>query len=653
MPQPLGPVPQIAWGRNPSEHDIAIRWFAQLRNQYNSAGFLEHNDLAGLQGGTTDEYYHLTAAQSAAVANIGSLTEGSVIFAGPSGVLAQDNANFFWDDTNNRLGIGTNTPGQDIQVVKTGINSSTIQAQYTDILTRCNLQALSDGTARVVLNCVSTVHQWDISNGTSSGAGAGNLGIRYNGGLKASISSIGQLQVPLVGSTGGILIGGDTQLYRSAGDILRTPDSLTVDSNLVVSGNTTLGDAAADTLTINAGVLGANMVFTRAVGAIAAAATAVAFDLTVTATGDAAGNSTLFAQAMRTNTSGANNFTSVRSVRNDAQHSGSGAVGNLTGFYSLVRTTGTGVGTLTQGYAAELRTASTVAVTTADGYLSLGGSVSGGGFTTLNGFRVSNIGNALTATAVGLKVDDFTASTTMRGIQSSISSGTGKANLYLDGTADNILVGNVRIGSTTAPTVALDVTGAALISTTLGVTGNVTATADLAVNGGDITSSATTFNLLNATVTTLNIGGAATTLAMGAGAASSATLAFTTGIALNTEAITSNQTTVALLNATATTINFAGGASAALNIGNASGLATVAGPLRSVGNFDVNTNKFTVTASNGNTLVAGTLDVTGNVIAAANMDAATYSAGGTAGVDFGPAVPVTITVKKGIVVGVT
>lgn len=42
--------------------------------------------------------------------NFPFLTKGSVIFAGPSGTLAQDNANFFWDDTNKRLGIGTNSP---------------------------------------------------------------------------------------------------------------------------------------------------------------------------------------------------------------------------------------------------------------------------------------------------------------------------------------------------------------------------------------------------------------------------------------------------------------------------------------------------------------------------------------------------------------
>lgn len=39
-----------------------------------------------------------------------TFTSGSVVFAGSSGVYAQDNSNFFWDDTNNRLGIGTASP---------------------------------------------------------------------------------------------------------------------------------------------------------------------------------------------------------------------------------------------------------------------------------------------------------------------------------------------------------------------------------------------------------------------------------------------------------------------------------------------------------------------------------------------------------------
>jgi hypothetical protein len=49
----------------------------------------------------------------------------------------------------------------------------------------------------------------------------------------------------------------------------------------------------------------------------------------------------------------------------------------------------------------------------------------------------------------------------------------------------------------------------------LSVGTDLTVTGDIAVNGGDITSSATIFNLLNTTVTTLNLGGATTTTNVG------------------------------------------------------------------------------------------------------------------------------------------
>lgn len=50
----------------------------------------------------------------------GPFTPGSVIFAGAGGTLAQDNANFFWDDTLNRLGIGTPTPLTDLDISRNG-----------------------------------------------------------------------------------------------------------------------------------------------------------------------------------------------------------------------------------------------------------------------------------------------------------------------------------------------------------------------------------------------------------------------------------------------------------------------------------------------------------------------------------------------------
>ena len=99
----------------------------------------------------------------------------------------------------------------------------------------------------------------------------------------------------------------------------------------------------------------------------------------------------------------------------------------------------------------------------------------------------------------------------------------------------------------------------------------LTVTGDLAVNGGDITSSAVTFNLLNSTVTTMNLGGAATAITMG-----DATTATTT---VRGGTLVGNATTQNLFNTTATTINL-GGAATTINLG----------PTGGTGAIDVNRN---------------------------------------------------------------
>lgn len=64
-----------------------------------------------------------SAAPAAASVAIGSTitsgTTGSVLFIGAASALTQDNANFFWDDTNNRLGIGNAAPAFTLDVTGT------------------------------------------------------------------------------------------------------------------------------------------------------------------------------------------------------------------------------------------------------------------------------------------------------------------------------------------------------------------------------------------------------------------------------------------------------------------------------------------------------------------------------------------------------
>lgn len=75
-------------------------------------------------------------ANSTVISNIfGALTNGSVLFANGSGVVSQDNTNFFWDDTNNRLGIGTSSPTSIMEIKsnqneKFVLNASADSANY-------------------------------------------------------------------------------------------------------------------------------------------------------------------------------------------------------------------------------------------------------------------------------------------------------------------------------------------------------------------------------------------------------------------------------------------------------------------------------------------------------------------------------------------
>jgi hypothetical protein len=89
------------------------------------------------------------------------------------------------------------------------------------------------------------------------------------------------------------------------------------------------------------------------------------------------------------------------------------------------------------------------------------------------------------------------------------------------GIGGGLVVGNITTVTNTTnasstATGALQVRGGAAVGLDLQVGGNGTITGDLAVNGGDITSSAATFNLLNSGVTTLNLANGGTAITVGA-----------------------------------------------------------------------------------------------------------------------------------------
>jgi hypothetical protein len=156
----------------------------------------------------------------------------------------------------------------------------------------------------------------------------------------------------------------------------------------------------------------------------------------------------------------------------------------------------------------------------------------------------------------------------------------------------------------------------------------------------------TTFDLVNTTATTVNFAGAATTLEIGAATGLTNinnNLEVDGDIQIDGGDLTFNTSTANIVNATSTTVNFAGAATT-LNIGAVSGTTTVnnnltvasnslasngivtnsftAGTLQTSGNVNGNNGRFTTA------LTAATLQASGNLNAAASLISGNFNATG-------------------------
>lgn len=133
-------------------------------------------------------------------------------------------------------------------------------------------------------------------------------------------------------------------------------------------------------------------------------------------------------------------------------------------------------------------------------------------------------------------------------------------------------------------------------------TANVDIDNDLNVDGGDLTTNQTTFNLLNTNATTVNAFGAATTIEIGAATG-------TTNINNNLDVdgdinidggdLTVSTTTFNLANANATTVNFAGAATT-VEIGAATGTTNINNNLDVDGDVNIDGGDLTVSTTTFN-----------------------------------------------------
>ena len=79
-------------------------------------------------------------------------TTGSILFVGSGPVLAQDNANLFWDDTNNRLGIGTTSPW-----AKLSVNNYSSGASSVPLFTVASSTGTGATSTAFIINSVGNI----------------------------------------------------------------------------------------------------------------------------------------------------------------------------------------------------------------------------------------------------------------------------------------------------------------------------------------------------------------------------------------------------------------------------------------------------------------------------------------------------------------
>jgi hypothetical protein len=171
----------------------------------------------------------------------GSLTlptfsSGSVLFAGTNGLVSQDNTNFFWDDANNRLGIGTSSLQGALHV-----NSDTTAATNALVITRTGV-AFADANVRLT-NGTNQAGQfvpyfWGTSN-FLGGSPAYAIGMGFVGAItNASTQDLGLVFNARTKSATALTQGWIVNFSNSATDYVR----IAYNGNMVLQNGGTFTD---------------------------------------------------------------------------------------------------------------------------------------------------------------------------------------------------------------------------------------------------------------------------------------------------------------------------------------------------------------------------------------------------------------------------
>lgn len=370
---------------------------------------LTHNSLGSKQGGTTNEYYHLTSAQATVVGNTSGTNTGDVTLAGTPDYITISGQTI----TRGQIDLTTDVTGD---LPYTNLAQSTI-----GVLGKAVTGAAGD-LAIIAPNNPGQLLQTNVDGDITWGTYA-------HGSLTGLTTGDSHTQYTLLaGRSGGqTLVGGtaagDDLTLNSTSNATKGQVDLQTGGGAVTVGGSTLTTAGTAFQVSGSGLSGPLV----ALGGTTSYGTALEFSPIVTA-GSGTPSALTFLGGFNPSAAG---LTVIGMASYPYLADSSNAVTAMRPYY----------------LGAAVLSSYTATITRIDNIF-------------LDNPTVDTSGGASVTHVSGLRVADLAAgSSSNRGVWLAVSSGTGKHNLYVSGTADNYFAGKVGIGIAT-PLSKLHIEGA-------------------------------------------------------------------------------------------------------------------------------------------------------------------------------------------------
>jgi hypothetical protein len=156
-----------------------------------------------------------------------ALTAGSVFFADANGLPGQNNANFFWDAANSRLGLGTNTPARLLDVNGT----SAFRGSILWAMVAKGTKQWFQGTVSTTDATLSNAASFAVPADTTILIVAEVVGRRTGGSAGTAGDSAAYIRTARFKNIGGVVTRADLQT-----DFTSDAEQRAWDSTIVVSG---------------------------------------------------------------------------------------------------------------------------------------------------------------------------------------------------------------------------------------------------------------------------------------------------------------------------------------------------------------------------------------------------------------------------------